>query len=217
MAKLVWDASGTRQFEAGVDRGVLYPLGTTGYEAGVAWSGLTAVNETPSGAESNPQYADNIKYVDIQSAEEFGGTIEALTYPDEFELCDGSASPSVGLTVGQQTRKPFGFSYRTLLGNDIEQLDAGYKIHLVYGAKAAPSEKNRTTINDSPEAMPFSWEFSTTPVPVTGYKPSAHLVLDSTKVPAAKMSAIEARLYGTEALPAELPMPDEIIALLAAA
>ena len=217
MAKLVWDASGTRQFEAGVDRGVLYPLGTTGYEAGVAWSGLTAVNETPSGAESNPQYADNIKYVDIQSAEEFGGTIEALTYPDEFELCDGSASPSVGLTVGQQTRKPFGFSYRTLLGNDIEQLDAGYKIHLVYGAKAAPSEKNRTTINDSPEAMPFSWEFSTTPVPVTGYKPSAHLILDSTKVPTAKMSAIEALLYGTEALPAELPTPDEIIALLAAA
>lgn len=217
MATLVWDAPGTRQFEAGVDRGVLYPLGTTGYEAGVAWSGLTAVNETPSGAESNPQYADNIKYVDIQSAEEFGGTIEALTYPDEFELCDGSASPSVGLTVGQQTRKPFGFSYRTLLGNDIEQLDAGYKLHLVYGAKAAPSEKNRTTINDSPEAMPFSWEFSTTPVPVTGYKPSAHLILDSTKVAAAKMSAIEALLYGTEALPAELPTPDEIIALLAAA
>lgn len=217
MATLVWDASGTRQFEAGVDRGVLYPLGTTGYEAGVAWSGLTAVNEAPSGAESNPQYADNIKYVDIQSAEEFSGTIEALTYPDEFEVCDGSASPSVGLAVGQQTRKPFGFSYRTLLGNDIEQLDAGYKIHLVYGAKAAPSEKSRTTINDSPEAMPFSWEFSTTPVPVTGYKPSAHLVLDSTKVPAAKMSAIEALLYGTEALPADLPTPDEIIALLAAA
>ena len=217
MAKLVWDASGTRQFEAGVDRGVLYPLGTTGYEAGVAWSGLTAVNEAPSGAESNPQYADNIKYVDIQSAEEFNATIEALTYPDEFEPGDGSASPSEGLTVGQQTRKTFGFSYRSLLGNDIEQLDAGYKIHLVYGAKAAPSEKNRTTINDSPEAMPFSWEISTTPVPVTGYKPSAHLTLDSTKVPAAKMSAIEALLYGTEALAAELPTPDEIIALLAAA
>lgn len=217
MTKLVWDAPGTRQFEAGVDRGVLYPLETTGYEAGVAWSGLTAVNEAPSGAESNPQYADNIKYVDIQSAEEFGGTIEALTYPDEFELCDGSASPSEGLSVGQQTRKPFGFSYRTLLGNDLEQLDAGYKIHLVYGAKAAPSEKNRTSINDSPEAMPFSWEFSTTPVPVTGYKPSAHLTLDSTKVPAAKMEAIEALLYGTQALPAKLPTPDEIIALLAAA
>lgn len=217
MAKLVWDASGTRQFEAGVDRGVLYPLGTTGYEAGVAWSGLTAVNEAPSGAESNPQYADNIKYVDIQSAEEFNATIEALTYPDEFELCDGSASPSVGLTVGQQTRKPFGFCYRSLLGNDLEQLDAGYKIHLVYGAKAAPSEKSRTTINDSPEAMPFSWEISTTPVPVTGYKPSAHLTLDSTKVPEAKMAAIEALLYGTEALAAELPTPDEVIALLGAA
>lgn len=217
MAKLVWDASGTRQFEAGVDRGVLYPLGTTGYEAGVAWSGLTAVNEAPSGAESNPQYADNIKYVDIQSAEEFNATIEALTYPDEFELCDGSASPSVGLTVGQQTRKPFAFCYRSLLGNDLEQLDAGYKIHLVYGAKAAPSEKSRTTINDSPEAMPFSWEISTTPVPVTGYKPSAHLTLDSTKVPEAKMAAIEALLYGTEALAAELPTPDEVIALLGAA
>lgn len=217
MAKLVWDASGTRQFEAGVDRGVLYPLGTTGYEAGVAWSGLTAVNEAPSGAESNPQYADNIKYVDIQSAEEFNATIEALTYPDEFEACDGSASPSVGLTVGQQTRQPFGFSYRTLLGNDLEQLDAGYKIHLVYGAKAAPSEKNRTTINDSPEAMPFSWEISTTPIPVTGYKPSAHLILNSTKVPEAKMAAIEALLYGTEALAAKLPLPDEIIAILTAA
>lgn len=217
MAKLVWDAPGTRQFETGVDRGVLYPLGTAGYEAGVAWSGLTSVNETPSGAENNPQYADNIKYVDIQSAEEFGGTIEALTYPDEFEACDGSATPSVGLSVGQQTRKPFGFSYRTLVGNDVEQLDAGYKIHLVYGAKAAPSEKNRTTINDSPEAMPFSWEFSTTPVPVTGHKPSSHLTLDSTKVPAAKMAAIEAQIYGTESLPAKLPTPDEIIALLAAA
>lgn len=214
MAKLTWDDSGKRLFETGVSRGVLYPQDATGeYPLGVAWNGLTTVTESPSGAESNKQYADNIAYLNLVSAEEFGGTIEAFTYPPEFAACDGSASPEVGVVVGQQGRKPFGFCYRTELGNDTEGTDHGYKLHLVYGALAAPSEKAFATINDSPEAITFSWEFTTTPVAVTGLKPTATITIDSTKVDAADLAALELKLYGDTATPAELPLPDEVIAL----
>ena len=217
MATIVWDATGEKQYETGLDRGVLYVKDATGaYPLGVPWNGLTAVTETPSGAEPTPFYADNIKYANITSAEEFGGTIEAFTYPDEFGACDGSASPAVGVEVGQQARKEFGFSYRNKVGNDAAGQDAGYKIHLVYGALAAPSEKARTTINDSPDLLAFSWEFSTTPVSVTDLKPTAHLVIDSTKTTAAKMLALETLLYGAAATPAELPLPDEVIAIFSA-
>lgn len=212
MAKLTWDATGERLYETGVDRGVLYPI-TTGstYGTGVAWNGLTAVNESPSGAESNPQYADNIKYLDLTSAEEFGFTIEAFTYPVEFEECDGSAVLAEGVTIGQQTRKTFGFSYRTLVGNDTEGTAHGYKIHLCYGCKASPSEKSRSTVNDSPEAVAFSWEVTTTPVNVNGYQPTSHLVVDTTVADAEKVTALETKLYGDSSSGTPtLPTPDEV-------
>ena len=217
MPKLTWDDTGKRLYELGVDHGVLYVQDPTGtYPTGVAWNGLVSVTESPSGAESNPQYADNIKYIDLISAEEFGGTIEAFTYPDEFGVCDGTAAPSEGLVLGQQTRKRFGMSYRTKIGNDVDQMDHGYKIHLIYGALAAPSEKAYASINDSPEAITFSWEFSTIPVALTtgSYKPVASLTIDSTKVDPAKLALLEAELYGDATNPANLPLPDEIITLL---
>ena len=212
MAKITWDDTGKKIYETGVDRGVLYPITTgTTYGTGVPWNGLTAVNESPSGAESNPQYADNIKYLDLTSAEEFGFTIEAFTYPVEFEECDGSAQLVEGVTIGQQTRKMFGFSYRTLVGNDTQGTDYGYKIHLVYGCKASPSEKSRSTVNDSPEAITFSWEITTTPVNVSGHKPTSHLIVDTTVADAGKVTQLETKLYGdaSSGTPT-LPMPDEV-------
>lgn len=212
MAKITWDDTGKKIYETGVDRGVLYPITTgTTYGTGVPWNGLTAVNESPSGAESNPQYADNIKYLDLTSAEEFGFTIEAFTYPVEFEECDGSAQLVEGITIGQQTRKMFGFSYRTLVGNDTQGTDYGYKIHLVYGCKASPSEKSRSTVNDSPEAITFSWEITTTPVNVSGHKPTSHLIVDTTVADAGKVTQLETKLYGdaSSGTPT-LPMPDEV-------
>jgi hypothetical protein len=217
MAKLVWDKTGERYYETGVDHGVLYVQDNTGaYPMGVAWNGLTAVTESPSGAESSPQYADNIKYLNLVSAEEFGATIEAFTYPDEFGECDGTAEPTVGVHLGQQTRKTFGLCYRTIIGNDIQNTGYGYKLHLIYGALAAPSEKAYATINDSPEAITFSWEVTTTPTPVTGYKPVASLTIDSTKVDATKLATLEDMLYGTDADAggAYLPTPDVVIATL---
>ena len=212
---LVWDAVGERDYETGVDHGVLYLRDKTGaYTKGVAWNGLTAVSEAPSGAESNPQYADNIKYLNLVSAEEFSATIEAFTYPDEFEECDGSATLATGVSIGQQNRKIFGFSYRTKIGNDVAGQDLGYKIHLVYGCLAAPSERGYQTVNDSPEALTFSWEVSTTPVPVTGFKPTATVTINSRTTDPAKLKALEDLLYGAEAAEATLPMPDAIAALI---
>lgn len=218
MAVITWDGVGDKIFETGVDHGVLYPFNSTtkAYDTGVAWNGLTTVTESPSGAEANAQYADNIKYVELRSAEEFGATLEAFTYPDEFAVLDGTASPAAGLTIGQQTRGTFGLSYRTLVGNDVEKQDYGYKLHLIYGATAAPSEKAYATINDSPEAITFSWELTTTPVAVEGFKPTASLVIDSTKTTTDKMQALEALLYGAAATEAKLPLPDEVIALFEA-
>lgn len=217
MAKLQWDNSGERIFETGVDHGVLYPQSNDGtYPTGVAWNGLVTVTESPSGAESNPQYADNIKYINLVSAEEFAGTIEAFTYPDEFAVCDGSAEPVDGVMVGQQGRRSFGLSYRSMIGNDVEGQDFGYKIHLVYGAQAAPSEKAYGTINDSPEAITFSWEITTTPVGVTDMKPTASITIDSTKVAPAALADLEDALYGTAGAPgtpARLPLPDEVLEL----
>lgn len=211
MAKLEWDKAGERTYEAGVDHGVLYILDKSGvYSKGVAWNGLTAVNENPTGAESNPQYADNVKYLDLYSVEEYEATIEAFTYPKEFYPCDGSAELAPGVYIGQQDRKPFGYSYRTKLGNDTEGDDYGYKLHMVYGAKASPSERNYETINDSPEAINFSWEITTTPVNVTGHQPTASLEIDSTKVDATKLAALEAILYGDTDTEPRLPLPDEI-------
>ena len=217
MAKLVWDKTGEKIYELGVDRGVLYPQDTTGaYPKGVVWNGLTAVNESPGGAEANDMYADNIKYGSIRSAETYGGTIEAYTYPDEFAVCDGSVEVYDGVTIGQQKRNPFGFSYRTMIGNDTSsEEDDGYKLHLVYNATASPSSKDYATINDSPEAITFSWEFDTTPIPVTGHKPTATLVIDSTKVEPAKLLELEKLLYGDETKEAKLPLPDEVIAIFA--
>lgn len=218
MSKLVWDQTGERFYETGVDHGVLYPIQTGGvYNKGVAWNGLTAVTESPSGAEANPLYADNIKYLNLVSAEEFGATIEAYTYPDEFAECDGSAALVPGVYIGQQARKTFGLSYRTVLGNDVDNNDYGYKLHLIYGALAAPSEKGYSTINDSPEAITFSWEVTTTPVSVEGYKPTASVTIDSTKVDAEKLAALEAVLYGSESEEARLPLPDELITILGGA
>jgi len=221
MAKLAWDQTGQRLYETGVDHGVLYLPNNLGvYDIGHAWNGLTTVTESPSGAESNPQYADNIKYLNLLSAEEFGATIEAFTYPDEFAECDGTATPTPGVAVGQQTRRSFGFSYRTRLGNDLAGNDYGYKIHLVYGALAAPSEKAYTTVNDSPEAMTFSWEVTTTPVEVgtiggVVYKPTSSLTIDSTKVEASDLAALEELLYGTAGTDPQLPTPAEVIAIFA--
>jgi hypothetical protein len=218
MAKLVWDQTGERLYETGVKQGVLYVMDNTGkYPTGVVWNGLTAVTESPSGAEATPLYADDIKYLNLVSAEEFGATIEAYTYPDEFMECDGSASLVEGVYIGQQPRKTFGLCYRTTLGNDVDNNSYGYKLHLIYGALAAPSEKAYATINDSPEAITFSWEVSTTPVNVTGHKPTASLVIDSTKVDEVKMQALEAVLYGSESEEARLPLPDEVKTILTAA
>lgn len=217
MAKLVWDATGEKLYETGVKQGVLYVMDKGTYPAGVVWNGLTAVTESPSGAEATPLYADDIKYLNLVSAEEFGATIEAYTYPDEFMECDGSASLMDGVYIGQQPRKTFGLCYRTTLGNDVDNDSYGYKLHLIYGALAAPSEKAYATINDSPEAITFSWEVSTTPVNVTGHKPTASLVIDSTKVDATKMAALEAALYGTDEEAAYLPLPDEVKTILTGA
>ena len=227
MSRLTWDKIGERLYETGVDRGVLYPMNADGsYPKGVAWNGLTSVSESPSGAESNPIYADNLKYLDLRSDEEFGFTIGAYTYPDEFAECDGSAEPVDGLEITQQPRSAFGFCYRTLIGNDTEGRNYGYKLHLVYNAMANPSEKERSTVNDSPEAGEFSWECSTTPVVISAlnpktnkpYRPTAHLVVNSTKISAEKLAALEALLYGatTGEGEAHLPTPDEVIALLTA-
>lgn len=216
MSKLVWDKTGERLYETGVKQGVLYLLGSTGtYTKGVAWNGLTNVTESPSGAEATPLYADDIKYLNLMSTEELGGTIEAYTYPDEFAECDGSASLANGVYIGQQARKTFGFCYRTTLGNDVDNNNYGYKLHLVYGALASPSEKAYSTINDSPEAITFSWEFSTTPVNVTGHKPTASITIDSTKVDAEKLAALEAILYGDTEAEARLPLPDEVAEIFA--
>lgn len=215
MPKIVWDNTGERLYETGVRNGVLYPIQTDGtYSKGVAWNGLISVTESPSGAEATPLYADDIKYLNLISAEEYGSTIEAYTYPDEFAECDGSASIATGVNIGQQPRKTFGMCYRTVVGNDVENDNYGYKLHLVYGALAAPSEKAFSTINDSPEAITFSWEVSTTPVNVTGFKPTASLTIDSTKVDAAKLASLEAILYGSESEDARLPLPDEIANLM---
>ena len=215
MAKIIFDQSGERFYETGVKNGVLFVQNENGeYGNGVAWNGLTAITESPSGAEATPLYADDIKYVELTSAEEFGATIEAYTYPEEFEACDGSASLVEGITIGQQDRVAFGLCYKTVLGNDVRGNDLGYKLHLIYGAKAAPSERAFQTINDSPEAITFSWEITTTPVNVTGFKPTANLVIDSTKVDAAKLALIEEKLFGSESEEPTLPLPDEIVALM---
>ena len=213
--RLVWDKTGERRYETGVSKGVLFVQNNVGvYPTGVAWNGLTAVTESPSGAESNKQYADNQVYVNLLSAEEWGGTIEAFTSPEEFDQCDGSVEVVPGVTIGQQTRKPFGFSWETLIGTDTEGTDAGKKIHIVWNALAAPSEKAYATVNDSPEAMALSWEISTTPTAVTGYKPIATMTIDSTRISDGKLKKIEDALYGTADEPSHLPLPDEIFALL---
>lgn len=216
MAKLVWDKSGERLYETGVKQGVLYVQDTTGtYPNGVAWNGLTAITESPSGAEATALYADDIKYVNLVSAEELGGTIEAYMYPDEFAECDGSFALTPGMYIGQQDRKTFGLCYRTTLGNDTDSNNHGYKLHLIYGALAAPSEKAYATINDSPEAITFSWEFKTTPVNVTGHKPTASITIDSTKVDAEKLAALEKILYGDDTGDGpRLPLPDEVLSTL---
>lgn len=213
MSALVWDQSSERLYETGVDRGVLYPVTNNAYGTGVAWNGLTAVNESPSGAEPSDIYADNTKYLTLRSAETFGATIEAYTYPDEFAECDGSATVATGITIGQQPRKSFGLCYRTLVGNDTDGQDHGYKLHLIYGCTASPSEKAYQTVNDSPEAITFSWEVSTTPVNVKDHKPTAQLIVDSTKVDKAKLATLEAQLYGGENADPKLPTPAEVIAI----
>lgn len=215
MPIITWDETGKRFYETGVKKGVLYPQDDSGtYPKGVPWNGLTAVNESPSGAEATPLYADDIKYLNLISTEEFGASVEAYTYPDEFAECDGSAELTPGVTIGQQKRRAFGLSYVTTLGNDVAGNGYGYKLHLIYGALAAPSEKAYATINDSPEAITFSWELSTTPVNVTGYKPTASLTIDSTKVNGTKLKALEDILYGTAEAEARLPLPDEIATLM---
>lgn len=217
MAVLTWDQAGQRLYETGVDKGVLYlPTGGV-YDVGYAWNGLTAVTESPSGAEPTPLYADNIKYLNLLSVEELSATIEAFTYPDQFAQCDGSAAPQTGVAVGQQSRSVFGLSYRTKLGNDLLADEYGYKIHMIYGALAAPSEKAYATINDTPEAIAFSWEISTTPVSVTGLKPTSLLTIDSSKVTSGNLETLENALYGTSGTTARLPLPDEVIAMFAGA
>lgn len=224
--KLVWDKTGEHYYETGVKNGVLYPLSASGtYPKGVAWNGLTAITESPSGAEATALYADDIKYLNLMSNEEFGATVEAYTYPDEFAECDGSAALTDGVYIGQQARKTFGLCYRTTLGNDAMGNDYGYKLHIIYGAMASPSEKAYSTINDSPDAITFSWELSTTPVAVANFKPTASLTIDSTKVDSAKLAALEDILYGkdgtgddgsTGAVDPRLPLPDEIATLMKA-
>ena len=217
MPRLTWDDLGKRFYETGVKQGVLYPQVGGAYPKGVAWNGLTAVTESPSGAEPTPLYADDIKYLELTSNEEFGCTIEAYTYPDEFKACNGEATLAEGVTIGQQTRVPFGFCYKTVLGNDEKRNDYGYKLHLVYGATASVSEKAFQTINDSPEAITFSWEVTTTPVAVKGFKPTAILTIDSTTIAADKLTALEDILYGKDEAEARLPLPDEIAELVKAA
>lgn len=215
MSKLVWDAVSEHLYETGVDHGVLYRRDAQGaYSSAYAWNGLTAINESPSGADETKLWADNIKYLSLRAAEEFGGTIEAYTYPDEFAECDGSATIATGVYIGQQNRATFGLSYRTVLGNDVDLNDHGYKLHLVYGCTCNPSEKAYSTINDSPEAITFSWEFSTTPVDVAGHKPTACVTIDSTKVNAARLKDLEDVLYGTENSEGRLPLPDEVASIL---
>lgn len=216
MAAIVWDNTGDRTYEAGVDHGVLYLIDkeTKAYSKGVAWNGLTTVTESPSGAEASAQYADNIKYLNLVSAEEFGATVEAFTYPDEFAVCDGTAEIAPGVSAGQQSRETFGLCYRTKVGNDVDGQDAAYKLHLVYGALAAPSEKAYGTVNDSPEAISFSWELSTTPVNVTGFKPTSLITVQSDKVDAAALKSLEDVLYGAAEGGARLPLPDEVATLL---
>lgn len=216
MSKLVWDKVGERFYETGVKQGVLYPQAAGGtYPLGVAWNGLTAVTESPSGAEATAVYADDIKYLNLISAEEFGATAEAYTYPDEFAQCDGSAELATGVMIGQQSRKAFGLSYRTALGNDVDNYDHGYKLHLIYGCMAAPSEKGYSTVNDSTEPITFSWEITTTPVAVAGFKPTACLTIDSTKADKTKLAALEKILYGDTDVEAKLPLPDEIATMMA--
>lgn len=219
MAKLIWDAIGERLYETGVNQCAVYPVVNNAYPKGYAWNGITGITESPSGADSNPQYADNIKYLNLISAEEFGATVTAFTYPPEFADCDGSAEPVEGARIGQQTRKPFGLCYKTLLGNDSLGTDYGYKLHLIYGAQAAPSEKAYNTVNDSPEANEFSWEVTTTPVPVgevngVSYKPTASITIDSTKVDAVKLADLEDILYGNSSNDARLPLPAEVFEVL---
>lgn len=227
MAKLLWDQTGEKLYETGTDHGVVYNKvleNKQGYGNGAAWNGLTAVTESPSGAEPTDLYADNIKYLSMRSAEEFGGTIEAYTYPDEFAVCDGSAFPAKGVIIGQQNRRPFGFCYRTILGNDTELNDHAYKLHLVYNATASPSEKAYATVNDSPEAITFSWEFTTVPVAVTVvdpttskvFKPTACITIDSSAVDATKLTALEDILYGTDTEEPRLPLPDEVLTMMMA-
>lgn len=219
MSKIKWDETGKRYYETGVDHGVLYPIGSNGkYDKGVAWNGLISVTEAPSGAEPNNLYADNIKYLVLVGAEDFGYTIEAYTYPDEWAACDGSAEPVLGMSIGQQARKIFGLVHRTKLGNDTDGQDHGYKLHLLYGGLASPSERGYQTVNDSPEAITFSWEVTTTPVDVPGFKPTACVIIDSTKVDREKLAALEEILYGkdpaAEGTEPRLPLPAEVIELL---
>ena len=218
MPRIIWDNVGERFYETGISQGVLYPIQADGtYSLGVAWNGLTTVSETPSGAEATPLYADNIKYMNLIAVEEFGASIEAYTYPDEFAQCDGSAEIAPGVMVGQQSRKTFGLSYKTIVVNDTDGPEYGYKIHCIYGALAAPSEKSYATINDSPEAISFSWEVTTTPVPVNGFKPTACITIDSAKVKDAdKMKALEDILYGDDTTEARLPLPEEIMSIMSA-
>lgn len=216
MSKIVWDESGKRFYETGVKNGVLYVQDESGnYPKGVAWNGLTAVTESPSGAEATELYADDMKYLEIRSAETFGATIEAYTYPEEFEVCDGSAAIAEGVNAGQQDRKPFGLCYRTVVGNDVQGNALGYKLHLIYGAVASPSEKAYSTINDSPEAITFSWEVTTTPVNLDGFKPTACITIDSTKVDSSKLAELEKKLFGDTSSEAQLPLPNEIKTMFA--
>lgn len=220
MSKIVWDKIGDRYYETGVNQGVLYVYDDDGYGEGVAWNGLISVNESPTGGEATPLYADNIKYLNLMSKEEFEATIEAYTYPDEYTECDGSAVLTKGVLIGQQNRKTFGLCYKTIIGNDTDMDEHGYKLHIIYGALAAPSEKAYSSINDTPEAITFSWTLTTTPVEVTGHKPTATLVIDSTKVNSDKLAALEKILYGVDAVEAveavasRLPLPDEILELM---
>ena len=217
MAKLIWDQVGQRFYETGVSNCALYVYddAAQGFGAGVAWNGITSITETPSGAEANAIYADNIKYLSLLSAEEFGASIEAYTYPEEFEECDGSAAIAPGVMIGQQARKKFCLAYKTIKGNDIQNDSYGYKLHLIYNCNAAPSERAYSTINDSPEAIAFSWEISTTPVAVTGHKPTSILTIDSVKVDATKLASLEEALFGGDSTEAKILMPDEVLALLA--
>ena len=218
MAKIVWDAVGERFYETGVQKGVLFVRNGAGaYPQGIGWNGLTGVTESPSGAEPTPMYADNIKYLNLMSTEEFGATIEAYTYPEEFGVCDGSVAGEVGVSLGQQGRSTFGLCYTSILGNDVANNALGYKIHLIYGAVAGPSEKAYQTVNETPEAITFSWDLTTTAPAVTGHRPTASIVIDSTKADSAKLAALELILYGDDAVEPRLPLPDEIMTLMAAA